>query len=760
MAQKRFGTFSGVFLPNILTIFGVILFYREGWLVGNTGLLGAVLIILIANLITIATALSLSAIVTNIKVKGGGAYYLVSRSLGPEIGGAIGISLFFAQTFSISFYIIGFTKALAFLPPFQGISLPLLNMTTLLFLTLLSIFSAEAAIKAQYFIFLLVMGAIFSFIFGNLNFTHSPELFGPFSDGGFWKSFAIFFPAATGIFAGLSLSGDLKEPDRSLPKGTLLAIGFTLVVYLMIAAVFSFSFKQEVLLSSDTLMQDSALVPVLVLLGIFAATISSAIGVLLGAPRTLQALARDGIVPGFLGKGSGPADEPRVAMVLSVLLSSTLLYGGGIDFVSQLLTMFFLASYGIVNFIAAIEVVIGNPAFRPKFRVHWLISLCGASGSFMIMFMIDQLATVIALVIIISIYFFYTRKNLRKNWGDIRKGFWATVIEIGLSNYHKYEQHPRNFRPYIAILENEKTSRAPLVEFASLLSGKTGIVSAYVFQKGSLSQAELAEQELAGFKQYLQEKCTGFVSPEVVSIAKDKNAHLTALQADGIGDFKSNTIVSDFYIDNRSLEEHFRYLSEYLALGKNIILLKKRPEGHVFDDRVDIWLSGFKANISILLLIPFLLSRNPDWATARLCLRMVVSTLQLKEQAEKNINAILGHARINAAVSVLCLEEGGEEESSTTLDVAVSVSKQQGSVFSRLVGFFKTFETGKYNPGDRERISAIIKQTSADARLVVLGLHLPEKSKINAYAASVRDLTASLPLTILVKGNQEINLFK
>ena len=759
MAQKRFGTFSGVFLPNVLTIFGVILFYREGWLVGNAGLLGSVCIILLANLITVATALSLSAIVTNIRIRGGGAYYLVSRSLGPEIGGAIGISLFFAQTFSISFYIIGFTKALSMLPPFQGISLPLINLGTLLILTLLSIFSAGAAIKAQYVIFLLVMAAIFSFILGNTDFKETPKIFGPFTAGGFWKSFAIFFPAVTGIFAGLSLSGDLKEPNRSLPRGTLLAIGFTLIFYLLIAVVFSFSFPSGKLLSSDTLMQNSAVVPVLVLLGIFAATISSAIGVLLGAPRTLQALARDGIVPGFLGKGSGSADEPRVAMVFSVLLSAALLFGGSIDFVSQLLTMFFLASYGIVNFIAAIEVIIGNPAFRPKFRVHWLISLCGALGSFVIMFMIDKFATVIALLVIALIYFYFTRKNLRKNWGDIRKGFWATVIEFGLSNYHKYEQHPRNFRPHIAIMENNSVSRQPLVEFATLLSGKTGIVSAYVFKKGSLSDPEPANQELSDFRNMLREQGSGFVFPEIIHIDKDRNAHLTALQADGIGDFKANTIVSDFYTDDRSLEDHFRNLPEYLALNKNVILLKKRPEGHVFDDRVDIWLSGFKANVSMLLLIPFLISRNPDWASARLCLRMVVPTLELKAQALKNLSGILGSARINAEVSVTCLEEG-EVELPENDTVPQREKRQKGNVFSRLVGFFKTFETGKYNPKDSERIREIIRKTSADARLVVMGLHLPEKNRINSYASTVRDLTAPLPLTILVKGNQEVNLFR
>lgn len=773
--QKRFGTFSGVFLPNVLTIFGVILFYRLGWVTGNAGAFGALLLITLGNLVTMATALSLSAIVTNIRIGGGGAYYLVSRSLGPEMGGAVGVSLFFAQTFSISFYIIGFTKALALLPGLAGVPLPVLNLVTLAGLTLLSIFSANAAIKAQYLIFIMVMAAIASFLLGGsgealplagepvqqiLYAGHSPDLFGTFAEGNFWKTFAIFFPAVTGIFAGLSLSGDLREPNKNLPRGTIAAILFTYVIYMGVALSFSMRFPAGALLADESLMIHRSLVPVLVLIGIFAATISSAIGVLLGAPRTLQALARDGIVPAFLGRGSGSADEPRVAMLFSVVLASGLLLGGSIDFVSQLLTMFFLASYGIVNLIAAIEVIIGNPAFRPKFRVHWAVSLGGAVGCFVIMFLIDQIATTVALTVIVVIYSYFARKNLKKNWGDIRKGFWASVIEIGLANFHKYQEHPRNFRPHLALLENERRGRRALLDLASLLIGKNGIVSDYVFVNEPASgTADPAAEELRNFRTLLLESDFPFVYPEIILTDGDRNAHLIALQADGIGSFKANTVVSDFYTDNRSLEEHFVNLRRFVAMNKNVILQKAGEEGHVYEDRIDVWLSGFKANISMLLMIPFLISRSQAWSNTRICLRMIVHNEEQREKAAHNINQILKHARINAEAVVMCISGDGEAVTPEP-ELMHSGEQRTQNVFGKLINFLRGFEQDRYTAPETERIRSIIRTTSQDARLVVLGLHAPAAGDEKKYASDMIALVKNLPRTVLVKGNQNINLFK
>lgn len=762
-SAKRFGTIGGVFIPNVLTIFGVILFYREGWMVGNSGLLGAIAIILIANAITFFTALSMSAIVTNIKVRGGGAYYLVSRSLGPEMGGSIGIALFFAQAFSIAFYIIGFTMAMQIF--FPTVPVWLLNTITLAALTLLAIFSAEIAIKAQYVIFGLVMIALVSFFTGNLNFDVTPVVFGPFKDAGFWKAFAIFFPAVTGMFAGLSLSGDLKDPHKNIPRGTIAAIGFTLVFYILVAIWFAFNFAPQSMITNEGLMIDSAKFPIIVIIGIAAATISSAIGVLLGAPRTLQALSKDGIVPRFLGKGSGPANEPRIAMIFSIILAEVLLLLGSIDFVAQLLAMFFLATYGIINFIAALEVIIGNPGYRPKLKVHWFFSLLGAIGSFSIMFLIDPIATIVAIVIIMFIYFFITKKGLEKNWGDMRKGIWASIIEIALANYEKYEEHPRNWRPHIAIFENNKNSRELLMDIATQIAGKSGIISNYMFRDEMICDStEYLKNEQAEVQNYLKEKDYNFIYPEIVLTNKNKNSHLIALQADGIGTFKANTIISDFYLEGKSLEEHFKNLRSYDILKKNIILVKGNTEKYVSEDRIDIWISGFKANISMMILIPVLLARNSEWVTTSIHIRMIVRSDYLREKAEKNIKRLLSSGRVNAEVDVISL--GFDDENSEVIQDSQKQhetlkEKMFGSskIYSRLINFLSNFEHARIDDAEKNHVRDIIIKTSQNARLVVMGVRIPEKGKEVFYAADMRQMLKELPTTILVKGNHNINLF-
>ncbi len=759
---KRFGTFSGVFVPNVLTIFGVILFLRMGEVVGNSGLLGSITIIVIANMITLFTALSLSAITTNIKIKGGGAYYLVSRSLGPEMGGAVGITLYMAQVLSIAFYIAGFTLSLLVI--FPHLNPLLIKFITLAVMTLLSVFSAEIAIKAQYVIFALVLIAIIAFLTGNLRFDVVPPTFGPFKEMGFWATFALFFPAVTGIFAGLSLSGDLKDPHKNIPKGTISAIIFTFTFYILVALSFSFNFQTGEMLGKQDLMIESAVSPILVHLGIWAATLSSALGMILGAPRTLQALSRDNIMPRVFGKGSGKADEPRVALLLSVAIAGGMMFISSLDAIANILTMFFLSTYGIVNIIAAIELIINNPAYRPRFKVPWYISLLGGLGSFAAMFLINRLATVIAIVIIFMIYYFITRRQLRTNWGDIRKGFWASLVEIALANYEKYEEHPRNWRPHIAVFENNKAHRDLLYDVANLIAGKSGLVSIYSFMDDYLEKAsEQAQKELEELQGSIDEKRAGFVYPEIILTHHDKNAHLITLQADGIGTFKANTIISDFLLDDRSLEHHLSNLENYDRLKKNVILVKDRQVDVESSDCIDIWLSGFQANISLMMMIPFLITRNPDWSSTRVIIHMIVRSDKRKEMSEKSLRAFLSQGRIDAEVDVISLgldddvvEETSQVEKEGNLWHKLTHSR---NLLGRFRHFLDNLEQRRYTEVDRQRIQDIIVDKSRDSRLVILGVHVPDPNHAGAVARDMKKLLLRLPVTLLVKGRHNINLF-
>ncbi|MCA9406580.1 MAG: Na-K-Cl cotransporter, partial [Candidatus Omnitrophica bacterium] len=224
-SHHKFGTFGGVFTPDVLTILGVIMFLRLGWVVGNAGLLGAILIIVLAKIITICTGLSMSSITTNIKIGAGGPYSIIAKSLGLEAGGSIGIPFYFSQSLSAALYIIGFTEGwLMIFPEHNSV---LVSLITAAVLFIISYSGAKHAIRVQYIIFAIIILSVLSFFLTPSAPIDNVTLIGEFEDADFWHVFAIFFPAVTGIMAGANLSGDLKNPRKSIPKGTLSAIGFT-----------------------------------------------------------------------------------------------------------------------------------------------------------------------------------------------------------------------------------------------------------------------------------------------------------------------------------------------------------------------------------------------------------------------------------------------------------------------------------------------------------------------------------------------------
>ena len=314
---RKLGTFLGVFTPSILTILGVIMYLRIGWVVGSAGLANTLLIVVLANSITLTTALSMSAVATNMRVETGGAYFIISRSLGLEIGGAIGIPLYLSQALSVTLYSFGFAEALRLLWP--GAPLVPVAAVTIAAVTLVSLRSAALTLKLQVPLLVFVGLSILSLFAGIDPDGHRPVMFGNFEAegaGGFWLVFAVFFPAVTGIMAGISLSGDLKDPQKSLPKGTIAAVLVGLAAYLVIPVVLSLSAAPDDLIRNPLIWTSIALVPVLVAPGLLCAILSSAVGSILGAPRTLQAMAEDRVLPRILARTSKKG-EPVPAIILS-----------------------------------------------------------------------------------------------------------------------------------------------------------------------------------------------------------------------------------------------------------------------------------------------------------------------------------------------------------------------------------------------------------------------------------------------------------
>lgn len=436
MAQKEtgsrsFGTLTGVFIPTFLSIVGVILFLRLGYVVGGAGLLGTIAIITLAVSISLSTGLALSSIVSNIRIGAGGAYSIVSKTLGLEIGGSIGIPLYLAQTFSVALYIFGFAEAWQFL--FPGHSLLMAAISAFLVLFLLIFLSTKIAVKIQVGVFVLILIALVVIFLGGTGIEGNlvTSTIKSSQEGiSFWTLFAIFFPAVTGLMSGIGMSGELSDPKKQIPKGVLYGLGITTVIYLVMAVWLALSATPEVLISNKLIIAQISASPELLIIGILAATFSSALTMFIAAPRVLQALGENSILPmsKFFTKKTKKGEPRNAVLVTGVIIAISILLGS-LDSIAQVLTMFFLITYAMINVSVFLEQYLGLRSFRPTFRVPKLVPLYGAIGSLAMMFLINPYAAIIAIIAIIGIYIILVRKPLKQERGDVRSGLFRTLSE-------------------------------------------------------------------------------------------------------------------------------------------------------------------------------------------------------------------------------------------------------------------------------------------------------------------------------------------
>jgi len=438
---KKFGTFGGVFTPTLLTILGVIMYLRLGWVVGNAGLLGAWLIIVISFLITLCTALSMSAITTNIRIGAGGAYAIVSQALGLEVGGSLGIPRYISQGLAVTMYIFGFREG--WLGIFPGHNPFLVDIVVFVVLFSIAYISANLAIKTQF----IIMGIIFlSFIsiiwaayegsmvvpteeairFG----TFKGSVENGFSGSNFWIVFAVFFPAATGIMAGANMSGELKNPKRSIPLGTLWAIAVSFIIYMLLAFWVARSSTEQELLTNYYIIVDKAFFGALIIAGILGATFSSALASIVGSSRILFAMGEHKVLPysTFLS-GQSANGQPRNAMIVTGLLIFATMLLRNINAVAPLVTLFFLITYAMINIVVIIEQRLGLISYRPVFKVYKWIPWLGLISSVFAMFIINPAISLFSIMIVFIVYWYLSRQNLETPFEDVRSGLFVSFAE-------------------------------------------------------------------------------------------------------------------------------------------------------------------------------------------------------------------------------------------------------------------------------------------------------------------------------------------
>ncbi len=436
---KLFGTFAGVFTPTLLTILGVIMYLRLGWVVGNAGLFGGLLIIALANGITLCTGLSLSSIATNTRLGAGGPYAIISKSLGYEVGGSVGVPLYLSQALAVAMYVFGFREGWAWIFPEHPAIL--VDLVTFGVVFGIAYVSASLAFKIQYVVMAVIVGSLVS-IFAAPDFLHGTavadvQLWGGYpgspEDGfrgtSFWLVFAVFFPAATGVMAGANMSGELKDPRRSIPVGTLSAIAVSLVVYVVLAVWTTRVATPDELVSNYTVMIDKALWGPIVVAGLLGATFSSALTSLVGAPRIMQALGKDRLVPAgeWVSKASG--GEPRRAMRVTGVIVLAALLIRDLNVIAPMITMFFLITYAVINVVMLAESSLGLMSFRPTFRLPRIVPLLGALGCVFAMFIVSPTVGLVSVGVVVGIYVWITWRGVTPRMGTVRSGIFAAFAE-------------------------------------------------------------------------------------------------------------------------------------------------------------------------------------------------------------------------------------------------------------------------------------------------------------------------------------------
>lgn len=481
---RKFGTFGGVFTPAILTILGVILYMRLPWIVGQGGLFVTLGIIAVAHIISVTTGLSVSSIATDKRVDAGGSYYIISRSLGLALGGTLGIALFLGLSFSVSLYVIGFAEsyltATGYLVTPDAIRLT--GTIALVLVTAVTFISTALAIKTQYFIMAAIVLSVASIVAGVLGGeapVAGPHFTAAATAVPITTLFAIFFPAVAGFEAGVSMSGDLADPRRSIPRGTLSAIGVGLVVYVSLAFLFAYRIPSDQLASDPAVLLDVSLWPPLVTAGVFGATISSALGCILGAPRILQACSLDGITPRFFGRGAGAAGEPRRAVLVTFAIAWAGILIGELDAIARVVTMFFIMTYGFLNLSCALESW-ASPDFRPDFRIPKWVSLLGAATCFIAMIQLDVIAMLIATVAMVGGFVWLKRRQLTLDEGDTWDGIWASIARASLTKLGERTRHARNWRPSLLTFAAGDASPAPSSRLGALIAEARGIHADFV----------------------------------------------------------------------------------------------------------------------------------------------------------------------------------------------------------------------------------------------------------------------------------------
>jgi amino acid transporter len=619
-------------------------------IIGEAGLWATLGIIAVAHIISITTGLSVSSIATDKKVKAGGTYYIISRSLGLPIGGTLGLALFVGLSFSVSLYLIGFAESfLGFWGfPVNIDNIRLAGSIILLTVTIITFISTSLAIKAQYLIMTAIFLSLLSIFFGSHEFTPSePHFFNKGSTVPLMVLFGIFFPAVTGFEAGVSMSGDLKDPKKSIPRGTIAAIAIGLIVYIFLAFFFSYTVQGDVLASDPKVLLKISLVPQLVVAGIWGATLSSALGSILAAPRILQATAIDKIAPKFFAKGTSSANEPRNALLLTFMIAEAGILVGDLDVIARIVSIFFITTYGFLNLSAAFESAT-SADFRPSFRIPVWVSLLGASACFLVMIQLDFIALIGATVILGLLFLFLKRKQLSLEGGDAWSSVWASMVKTGTQRLSDSQVQSRNWRPNIIMFAGGEIERPHLVELGNSLAGTLGMITGFELEVINdthiIKDHSRVTREVSGKKMvFYKHRCTDVYSgmDEIVRVY-------------GFTGVEPNTVFMG-WAGRKDRRERFERLVKIFEKNdiSAVFLNHDHKRGFGKNSSIDIWCKESDRDLVFAINIIRHVTSSVDWKDSKVRLLIVINNRTFIEKAYKTLEETINRFRVNMDIKVI-----------------------------------------------------------------------------------------------------------
>lgn len=740
-SAKKFGTFKGVFVPSTEAIIGTVLFLLLPTLTADIGFLNISIIIILAHTITLATSFSLADCTTNLnKIEGGGMYSLSKKSLGKAFGGSIGIQLYLAQAASIGFYCIGFaTPIQSLLSPFLN-SIPILNLNNMETLLLqkqiiasivfilffiIVLIGANFTLSLQMIILYILIASVVAIFasplvnvkFNGTNLFYSSikniNLFGyrTINLSIFFLSFTIFFPAVTGISAGVGMSGDLKNPKKNIVKGTFLAIIITFIIYIICTLIFSLM-KEDLVITAynknipeaNSLLKllglysdfPNNILGTLILAGILFATSSSALSSFLTAPRTAQSLCNDDIFPSFLnfiGKDfTKKGNEPRFATVVTFFIGLSVIWLGNLKIAAIIVGLCFLIVYAWINISAFLERISNNPSFRPTSKNHWIISLYGFASASLVIMLFSITIGILILISQIIIFWFILKYKTKGRIEGVWWGVLFSFISKGLKALNTVMQGTKNWRPILSAFtySGEENCSNKISILAEFIASYKGLVNINILHSTKNSECPVPQ---------INKK----IPSAIISVNNATDAIMNIIQIKNIGGISANT----FLLEYSEKIDLIKILNKILLLKKNVLLL---VNGNKLNEisQIDIWWRG-ERNGNFMVLLSYIIKTSlPNEQRNNLKIR-IIRKLNISDtmvETYNEMNSLLEKSRLNGEITILpntddhfidTLYKTSKDSDLILLGLPGNyINKEENKLFNLDKFFFKK-EINKYN---------------------------------------------------------------